>query len=218
MNQTCLGEIRLRRIDFDVFQIPKLQEASVMKLLLFLCSVLILGSALNAAEARRSPHSLSDAVLRQLKGIEKNIVDVAEAMPDDKFNFTPQNLKIAGSSFDGVRTFAEQVKHLATDNYAIWSPVTGDLIPSGIKNVNGPDELKSKAEIIKYLKDSFAEGHKAIATLTAENAMDMLPFRGSKLARLDLVFYALTHANDHYGQMVVYLRMSGIVPPASRPR
>lgn len=84
--------------------------------------------------------------------------------------------------------------------------------------MNGPEELKTKAEIVKFPKDSFALGHEAIATLTAENAMEMLPFRGSKLPRLDLAFFALTHANDHYGQMVVYLRMSGIVPSANRPR
>jgi hypothetical protein len=61
-------------------------------------------------------------------------------------------------------------------------------------------------------------GHKAIATLTSENATEMLPFRGNNLPRIDLAFYALTHSNDHYCQMVVYLRMAGIIPPASRPR
>lgn len=70
----------------------------------------------------------------------------------------------------------------------------------------------------KFLKDSFPLGHKAIATLTTDNALEMIPFRGSKLERLDLAFYALTHANDHYGQMVVYLRLAGVIPPASRPR
>jgi uncharacterized damage-inducible protein DinB len=66
------------------------------------------------------------------------------------------------------------------------------------------------------LKASFTLGHKAIATLTAKNALDMVPFRGGSLRRLDLAFYALTHANEHYGQMVVYIRMCGIIPPASR--
>lgn len=157
------------------------------------------------------------AVERQLIGIEKNIVDAAEAMLEDKFNFTPEWLDIKGSVFKGVRTFAGQVKHLATDNFAIWSPITGDPMPAGIKNVNGPEDLKTKAEIIKFLKESFALGHKAISTLTAGNATDMLYFRGSNLPRLDLAFYALTHANEHYGQMVVYLRMCGIIPPASMP-
>ena len=162
--------------------------------------------------------SLKAAVERQLYFIEKNIIDVAEAMPEDKFDFTPDQLKIAGSIFTGVWTFAEQIKHLATDNFAIWSPVTGDPLRADIKDVNGPTSIKTKADILKYLKESFAQGHKAIETLTAGNAMEMLSFRGSKLARLDLVFYALTHANEHYGQMVVYLRMCGIIPLASAPK
>jgi uncharacterized damage-inducible protein DinB len=164
------------------------------------------------------PSSLTGACERLLTGIEKTIVDAAEAMPEDKFYFTPESLHIEGSACEGVRTFAGQVKHLATDNYAIWSPITGDSMPRGIKDVNGPAELKAKAEIMKFLKGSFALGHKAIATVTAENAMDMIAFRGNKLPRLDLAFFALIHSNDHYGQMVVYLRMAGIVPPASRPR
>jgi len=166
---------------------------------------------------QRALNSLSSTVERQLVSIEKNIEDAAEAMPEDKFDFTPESLGLKGGSFEGVRTFAGQVKHLATDNFAIWSPVTGDPIPAGIKDVNGPENLKTKAEIIQFLKESFVQGHKAIATLTAANAMDMLLFRGSTLPRLDLVFYALTHDNEHYGQMVVYLRMCGIIPPASRP-
>ena len=164
-----------------------------------------------------SPPGLAVACEWLLNTIEKTIVDAAEAMPEDSFDFTPESMHIHGSAYEGVRTFAGQVKHLATDNFAIWSPLTGDPLPSGIKDVNGPDELKTKSEIIKYLKDSFARGHKAIASLTTENALEMVSFRGSKLHRLDLAFYALTHANEHYGQMVVYLRMCGIVPPASRP-
>ncbi|HEX4374125.1 MAG TPA: DinB family protein, partial [Puia sp.] len=134
-----------------------------------------------------------------------------------KFYFTPESLNIKGSEFKGVRTFAGQIKHLATDNFEIWSPITGDPVRADITDVNGPESIKTKAEIIKYLKESFALGHKVIATLTEKNAMDMIEFRGSNLPRLDLAFYALTHDNDHYGQMIVYLRMCGIIPPASMP-
>jgi len=166
--------------------------------------------------AQSSP-SISGGMERLLNNIERNIVNTAEAMPEDKFNFTPESLGIKGSEFKAVRSFAAQIKHLATDNFAIWSPITGDPLRADIQDVNGPENIKTKAEVIKFLKESFALGHKAIATCTEKNAMDMLAFRGSKLPRLDLAFYALTHANEHYGQMVVYLRMCGIVPPASRP-
>jgi uncharacterized damage-inducible protein DinB len=165
----------------------------------------------------QAPFPLLGAIERQLNYIEKQIIDLAEAMPADKFDFTPENLNLAGSEFKAVRTFAGQVKHLATDNFAIWSPLTGEPLRSDITDVNGPGNIKTKADIIKFLKESFALGHKAIATLTEKNAMEMLDFRGSKLARLDLAFYALTHSNEHYGQMVVYIRMCGIIPPASRP-
>jgi uncharacterized damage-inducible protein DinB len=161
---------------------------------------------------RDSLPSFPGAVERQLNNIEKNIISAAEAMPSDKFDFTPEQLNIPGSDFKGVRTFAGQIKHLATDNYDIWSAITGDPLPAGIKDVNGPEDLKTKADIMEYLKKSFDLGHRAIATLTAQNVMDMLAFRGRQLPRLDLAFYALTHDNDHYGQMVVYLRMCGINP------
>ena len=68
------------------------------------------------------------------------------------------------------------------------------------------------------ITSTFILGHKATATLRADNALEMLQFRGSKLPRLDLAFYALTHANEHYGQMVVYLRLSGIIRRVSRPK
>jgi len=166
------------------------------------------------AAKRLAEGSLTPAVERLLNSIEKNIIQLADKIPEDKFNFTPESLNINGSNFKGVRTFAGQVKHLATDNYHIWSAVTGDPLPPGVHegDVNGPESMASKADIMKFLKGSFALGHKAIATLTDKNAMEMISFRGGKLPRLDLAWYALTHDEDHYGQMVVYARMCGIAP------
>jgi uncharacterized damage-inducible protein DinB len=167
-----------------------------------------------AHSIKRDPStSLTSAVERLLNNIEKNILSTAEAMPQDKFYFSPESLAIKGSQFIGVRSFAGQIKHLATDNFAIWSPITGEVMRSDIQDLNGPASIKSKAEIISFLKESFALGHRAIAKLTEKNAMDMIPFRGRTLPRLDLAFYALTHANEHYGQMVVYLRLCGVIPP-----
>lgn len=150
---------------------------------------------------------------RQFNKIENDILTTAEAMPEDKFNFTPESLHIANSNLKGVRTFAGQIMHLATDNILIWSAVTGDSVRADIEDVNGPRNITTKKEIIAYLKSSFVIGRKAMATLTDQNAMDMIDFRWRKLPRLDLAFYALTHANEHYGQMAIYLRMCGVVPP-----
>jgi len=123
-------------------------------------------------------------------------------------------LHIPGSDYKGVRTFALQVKHVAASNYFLFSSITGDQIPEDLKGGNGPAGLKSKAEIIQFLKDSFALGHKAAATLTTENMLQTAEH--SKSPRLHLATFAVAHAFDHYGQMVEYLRMNGIVPPASR--
>ena len=158
--------------------------------------------------------TVASVVDRDISAIEKQVVDAAEAMPEDKFNFSPEGLNIPGADYKGVRTFAGQVKHIASSNYFIWSPVAGDKVPENIKDGNGPAELKSKADIIKFLKESFALAHKAAVTLTADN---MLQTPGSsKSTRLRLATFGVAHAFDHYGQMVEYLRMSGIVPPASR--
>jgi uncharacterized damage-inducible protein DinB len=180
-----------------------------------------LGQSTNAAapasvpQAQPSPPpTIASAVDSEISNIERQVIDVAEAMPEDKYNFSPESLNIPGSDFKGVRTFAVQVKHVAASNYFIWSHLTGDKLPEGLKDGNGPENLKTKAEIIKFLQDSFALGHRAAATLTTENMLQTA--EGSKSSRLHLATFGVAHAFDHYGQMVEYLRMNGIVPPASR--
>src|SRR5258708_9793413 len=170
-----------------------------------------------APQAQPSPQSaptLASMVDSEISAIEKQVVDVAEAMPEDKYNFSPERLNILGDDYKGVRTFAIQVKHVAASNYFIWSTITGDKLPNGLKDGNGPTDLKTKADIIKFLKDSFALGHKAAATLTVENMLQTVG-QGKSL-RLHRAEFGIAHAFDHYGQMVEYLRMNGIVPPASR--
>lgn len=171
-------------------------------------------SAPQAQPAPPTPPTIAATVDRQISSIEKQVTEVAEAMPEEKYNFSPESLNIPGSDYKGVRTFAVEVKHVAASNYFLWSPVTGDKIPEEIKDGNGPENLKTKAEILKFLKDSFALGHKAAATLTTENMLQ--PAARSKNTRLHMVTFAIGHAFNHYGQMVEYLRMNGIVPPASR--
>jgi len=159
--------------------------------------------------------TLAANIDRQVTRVEKLIVDVAEAMPEERFNFTPESLKIAGSDYKGVLTFAGEVKHVAAGNYFIWSKVTGDKLAEELFNDGrGPDNLKTKAEVIQFLKDSFALGHKAAATLTPENMMQSAG--GS--TRISMATFVIGEAYNHYGQMVEYLRMNGIVPPSSRAK
>jgi uncharacterized damage-inducible protein DinB len=184
--------------------------------ILLVAALLLLPAIAQAQQSQQPPATIASVVDREISNIEKQIVDVAEAMPEDKFNFSPENLNISGAEYKGVRTFAEQLKHVAASNYYIWSPVTGDKLREDLNDGKGPENVRSKADIIKFLKESFALGHKAAASLTAENMLQT-PER-SKSTRLRLATFGVAHAYDHYGQMVEYLRMNGIVPPASRTK
>ena len=171
-------------------------------------------SAQSAATPQQAPQTVASAVDGDISAVEKLVVNAAGAMPENKFNFTPESLNIAGSDYKGVRSFAVQVKHIAASNWFIWSALTGDKLPEGLKDGNGPANLQTKADIIKFLKDSFALGHKAAATLTTENMLQTI--RNGQTTRLSRAMFGVTHAYDHYGQMVEYLRMNGIAPPASQ--
>ena len=160
------------------------------------------------------PATIAAVVDREISQLERQLVAAVEAMPEDKFEYIPTNLNTKDST-QPMRSFALEVKHVATANFALWSPITGTPLPAGIKGPNGPEDMKSKAEIVKFLKDSFALGHKAAATLTSENLMDQLQTFQGKASRLYLATFAVAHAYDHYGQMALYLRMNGITPPAS---
>jgi hypothetical protein len=121
-----------------------------------------------APQAQASPApitSFAALVDRQVSQYEKNVVEAAEAMPADKFDFTPASLNIPNAAYKDVRTFGQLVKHTAAANYRLWTNVTGEQMPANIKGTNGPDELKTKDEIIKFLKDSFAVGHRAAKRL-----------------------------------------------------
>jgi hypothetical protein len=173
--------------------------------------------AQGGATSQQQPPTTA-SVLNMYYGIvEQEVVSAAEAMPEDKYSFAPTN-----GEFKGVRTFAEQVKHIGYANHLFFGPPMGEAIDAKSieQNANGPADLKTKAEIIQYLKDSFALGHRAISTITAENAVTalskpVLPFLST---RLGIATIGAFHPMDHYGQMVEYLRMNGIIPPASRPR
>jgi uncharacterized damage-inducible protein DinB len=142
-----------------------------------------------------------------LSGMEKEFVDAAEAMPEDKFNFAPA---ATAGDFKGVRSFGAQIKHVAESNYYFFG---GDMSEGDMKvKSDAIEKLTSKAEIVQALKDSLTQAHTYIDAITAENAFVMTAHgtRGGMAA------FGIAHMMDHYGQMVVYLRMNSIVPPASR--
>lgn len=141
---------------------------------------------------------------------EELIVPAAESMPEEKYAFAPSSGK-----FEGVRTFAEQIKHLAATNYILAAAALGEQSPHGEVNETAPASLRTKAEVVNYLRGSFAYLHRAAAAITLDNEAEII---GSKPrgTRPGFIIDALLHSQNHYGQMVEYLRMNGIVPPESR--
>jgi uncharacterized damage-inducible protein DinB len=174
-----------------------------------------------AAKPAAAPKLDVPAILeRNLKDLENDVVPAADAMPEDKYNFAPTNDLIKGSEFTGVKTFALQVRHIAATNELIAAALNGEPSPlSDAESDLGPEKFKSKAEIMQYLKDSFTHMHAAFAKFTAKNLDEQVrnPFGSGTRPRLGGAIIVLGHTQDHYGQMVEYLRMNGIIPPASRP-
>jgi hypothetical protein len=151
---------------------------------------------------------------QQLTMLEKELVPLAEAMPAEKYGFAP-----TGGEFEDARTFGQQVSHIAAVIYAVSAATLVEKNPTDMgPKENGPASLSGKAEIVAYLKDSIAYAHKAMAAVTDKNLMELVPsaFGSGKAPRLSMASVAIWHSFDHYGQMAVYARMNGIVPPASR--
>jgi hypothetical protein len=146
--------------------------------------------------------------------LEKQLVDAADAMPAWKYPFVP-----SAGEFKGVRSFGQQVKHLAATNYILAAAVQRQPPPADAGDETGPASLYMKADILEYLKGSFRALHQAAATIDDANTVipdtPISPLVG-RATRLGYVQEALIHLYDHYGQMVVYLRLNGIIPPASR--
>jgi hypothetical protein len=188
--------------------VRKMNCLVVTATLLAACN-LALAQATKPAETR----TVGQVLDRSVTTVEKEFVAAADAMPEDKYSFAPTN-----GEFKGVRTFAQQVKHVAAVNYMVAAAILGEKPPVELGSENGPDSIKTKADIMKFLKDSLAYAHKAVATIDANNLVDPIknPFGEGSATRLGMATTIAWHSFDHYGQMVEYLRMNGIIPPASR--
>jgi uncharacterized damage-inducible protein DinB len=190
--------------------------------LLILCGVV----ALNAVEQSKTPdesvsksatqqdhipQSIADSVSFTLQFAEGNFLGVAEAMPENKYSFVPTNGK-----FEDARSFGEQVKHVACAQFAFFNEFEGKKPPDDCEK-GGHEPARTKSELIKYLKDSFDYSNHVLATLTAKNALDRVEGRyAGPNTKLGISVVAVWHITDHYGQLVEYLRMNGIVPPMTQ--
>jgi DinB family protein len=158
-------------------------------------------------------NAVLDSVFARL---ESAFLAVAEEMPDDKYSFRPST-----GAFGDVRTFGEQVRHVAAMQWVIGAFLLGEKSPVDVGDGNdGPVSMTAKDDISKYAKDSFEYFRRAIASIHEENALEMIPHpfnpRANQVTRLFLALGYACHLCDHFGQMVVYQRMNGIVPPPSR--
>ncbi len=183
------------------------------KLLLGIVVVLCCSGFALGQMAMPAAKSSGDAINAILDIGSGEFIGAADAMPEDKYSFAPTT-----GEFKGVRTFAQQVKHVAAVNYIFGAAILNEKPPVDVSGESGPDSVKTKAEIMKFLKDSFAYLHNAVASINDKNALDEVSLFGMKLSRLGVGTFSTAHPFDHYGQMVEYLRMNGIIPPASRPQ
>jgi uncharacterized damage-inducible protein DinB len=179
-------------------------------LLIFANLGIAFGQAMPKPEERRT---LTQVMDRALTNAEKEFVSAADAMPEDKYGYAPSD-----GEFKGVRTFAGQIKHVAASNFEFAGAILQEKPPVDFGGEEGPASIKTKAEILKFLKESFAYVHKAIASMNEQNATESLksPWGQNTITRLGVTTLTIAHCFDHYGQMVVYLRHNGIIPPASK--
>jgi hypothetical protein len=164
--------------------------------------------------------TLAKAIMPTFEFQEYEVRSAAEAMPEDKWDFRPASGMFKNEKPEygpaEMRTFREQVKHVACANFAFAAELDGAKPPMGCDK-DGPSPAHSRAEILTYLRDSFVALKKSLNAITVKNMSD--PMSGpyaTPNTRLGLAGICVWHNADHYGQMVIYLRLNGIVPPGSR--
>ena len=159
-------------------------------------------------EAPKPAPSVSQAVLARWNGAGRKLVAMAEDFPEDKLDYKPT---------PEVRTFAEQLLHVAGVNYFFTDPASGKK--PGEEDLPR-NKYKTKADIVAAVKKSFADGAETIkAKGDARLAAEVRHPFGNRMTRLsDLADDMSSHAQAHYGQLVVYYRLNKLVPPESRPR
>ena len=187
-------------------------KTTVSLAVLFLAAVL--ATPLRAQDAKKpsAPKpavSQSQAVLDAWNDIGRKLNAMAEDFPEDKYDYKPN---------PSERSFAEQLLHAAGANYFFINPAMGEKPPT--EEEPKRDKFKTKADVIGYVKKSFADGEAAIKVL-GDKGMDKLvvdPFANQQVRIIDMAYGLMEHSGEHYGQLVVYYRVAGMVPPESRPK
>jgi uncharacterized damage-inducible protein DinB len=156
-----------------------------------------------AAPDRSTTTGAAAATYGAVKGF---ILRSAEKMPADQFAFQPTA---------EVRSFAGVLAHIADANYLLCAPVLGEPSPNGSAMDKIEKEALGREALGAKLKESFAFCDRAYEKLTEENAQERVPFFNGQRTRVGLLWFHISHAFEHYGNLVTYLRLKGIVPPSS---
>jgi len=153
--------------------------------------------------------SPAQVLLENWNDIGRKLIAMAEDFPEDKYDFKP---------VPAQRSFAEQLLHAANANYFFTNPVMGLKPPAGedLKR----DQYKTKAAVVEFVKKAFADGAVAIKQKGDKGMNDLIvdPFANQQTRVSDMAWGLLEHSGEHYGQLVVYYRVAGLVPPESRPK
>jgi DinB family protein len=198
MDESMSGKTNLRKLP------------AVITAMMLTTSVFVLAQAHKPVQQR----TIGEALDSWITETEDHLVPLAEAMPEDKYSFAPP---VTYGEFKGVRTFGQQVKHLAANNYWQVARILGETPDLEMTKETGPDSVQTKPEILAYLKGSFQALHKAMATINEKNVVEPITTSSSwQRTRLSAAEDAVAHSFNHYGQLVEYLRMNGIIPPDSR--
>jgi uncharacterized damage-inducible protein DinB len=153
--------------------------------------------------------SPSQAVLETWNDVARKIIAMAEDFPEDKYDFKPTPAQ---------RSFAEQLLHAANANYFFTNPAMGKPMPA--EEDPKRDQFKSKAEVVAFVKKAYADGAAAIKAKGDKGMNDLLvdPFAHQQVRVYDMAYGFIEHSGEHYGQLAVYYRVAGLVPPESRPK
>jgi DinB superfamily len=179
-----------------------------------LLAIAIVAVPVHAQDAKKEvaikpADSPSKVVLDSWNDIGRKLIAMAEDFPEDKYDYKPTPAQ---------RSFAEQLLHAAGANYFFSDPAMGKKMPAGEDPKR--DQYKTKADIVAFVKKSFADGAAAIKAKGDKGMSDLLvdPFAHQQIRVLDMAYGFIEHCGEHYGQLVGYYRMAGLVPPESRPK
>ncbi|HEX5228172.1 MAG TPA: DinB family protein [Bryobacteraceae bacterium] len=171
--------------------------------------VLFAISALPLAAANPTPGA-REIFDRQLNDAQREVMNLVETMPADRYNFAPTQ-----GAFAQARTFGVQARHIAFCLDEVAIALLGEKMLPHLDQ-EGPRNVTGKDDVVRYLKEAFAHAHRALGTLTNDNLLEPIadPYvEELRTTRLNAATIFLSHTWDHYGQMVEYLRMNNLTPP-----